>query len=50
LYVEKPSAVAREAILQQQNVGLDLWVQKETAPTEAGAVKEQLLYFIKVID
>jgi len=45
-----PSAVAREAIIQPQNAELDLWMQKKTTPTEAGAVKEQLLYSIKVID
>jgi len=45
-----PSAVACEAIIQLQNAKLDLWMQKKTTPTEAGAVKEELLYFIKVTD
>jgi len=46
----KLPAVARKAIIQLQNTKLDLWMQKKTTPTEAGAVKEHLLCFIKVTD
>jgi len=46
----KPSAVAREAMIYPQNESLDLWMQKKTTPTEAGAVKKQLLCFVKVAD